>query len=71
VTVCNIQTDDSGTARERARITGAEGAIAVPILAGDDVVGTLGVGKPTEHRYTDEEQAVLAACTRAISAALG
>jgi L-methionine (R)-S-oxide reductase len=70
VMVCNIQTDDSGTTRAGARVTGAEGAIAVPILVGDELVGTLGVGKPTEHSYSDEEQAVLAACTRAISSAL-
>jgi L-methionine (R)-S-oxide reductase len=70
VTICNLQTDTSGAVRPDARLTGAEGAIAVPILAGDEVVGTLGVGKPVEHAYTDEEQAVLAECTRAISAAL-
>ena len=60
VTLCNLQTDDSGTAKPDAKQTGVAGAIAVPVFGPDGaLVGTLGVGKPHEHTYTDHEQRVL------------
>jgi signal transduction protein with GAF and PtsI domain len=63
VTLCNLQTDDSGKARPNARQTGVAGAIAVPVFAPDGALaGVLGVGKIEEHTYTPEEHAVLAAC---------
>jgi L-methionine (R)-S-oxide reductase len=60
ITLCNLQTDASGSARPDAKQTGVAGAISVPILAADGaLLGTLGIGKPQEHTYTEEEQRVL------------
>lgn len=71
ITLCNLQTDTSGAARPNAKQTGVAGAIAVPVFdAKGDLVGTLGVGKPGEHTYTDEENRVLAACAKVIGRAL-
>ena len=68
VTVCNLQTDDSGVARPSARETGVAGAIVVPILApGGGLLGTLGIGKPNEHDYTVEETQTLESCARAFA----
>jgi signal transduction protein with GAF and PtsI domain len=71
VTLCNLQTDDSGKARPNAKQTGVAGAIAVPVFAPDAKLnGILGVGKIEEHTYTDEEHRVLAACAKQIGRAL-
>lgn len=59
VQVCNLQTDDSGAARPGAKETGMEGCIAVPILAGDQLMGVLGVAKPTAYEFNDKELAQL------------
>ena len=59
VQVCNLQTDESGAARPGAKETGMEGCIAVPILAGDQLVGVLGVAKPTAYEYSETEIALL------------
>jgi GAF domain-containing protein len=69
VTVCNLQCDASGVARPGAKETGVAGAIVVPIIAGasKDLVGTLGVGKPAEHTYTESELETLGACARVLS----
>ena len=69
VTVCNLQTDDSGVAKSSAKETRVAGAIVIPIFdkEGEEAIGTLGVGKPHEHDYTQEEQAVLADCAKKIS----
>ena len=73
VTVCNLQTDDSGVARPAARETGIAGAIVVPIFdAGDDsLLGTLGVGMAGEHEYTENECGTLMACARSFARAVG
>ncbi|MBK8174953.1 MAG: GAF domain-containing protein [Rhodospirillales bacterium] len=69
VTVCNLQTDDSGVVRPGARQTGVAGAIVVPVLdaGGARLVGTLGIGKPGEHTYSDDERKVLARCAAALA----
>ena len=59
VTVCNLQTDTSGDVRPGAKLTGMEGAIASPMLAGDKVVGVLGVANRGARTFTDEEEAGL------------
>ncbi|HEX4355520.1 MAG TPA: GAF domain-containing protein [Polyangiales bacterium] len=60
ITLCNLQTDASGTSKPDAKQTGVAGAISVPVLAPDGaLVGTLGIGKPHEHTYSDEEQSIL------------
>lgn len=72
ITVCNLQTDDSGTAKPGAKETQVAGAIVMPIFdkEGREVIGTLGVGKPQEHDYTEEEQKILAACAGMIATVL-
>ncbi|MCC6588358.1 MAG: GAF domain-containing protein [Bryobacterales bacterium] len=60
VTVCNIQTDTSGDVRPGAKLTGMEGAIALPML--DDtgkVGGVLGVANRAERTFTTEEEHAL------------
>ncbi|MFN7919256.1 MAG: GAF domain-containing protein [Bryobacteraceae bacterium] len=59
VTICNIQTDTSGDVRPGARATGMEGAIALPMFAGDRVAGVLGVANRSERTFTDVEQQLL------------
>ena len=59
VQVCNLQTDDSGAARPAAKETGMEGCIAVPILAGDQLIGVLGIAKPTAYQFGETEIALL------------
>ena len=59
VQVCNLQTDASGAARPAAKETGMEGCIALPILVGDQVLGVLGVAKPTAYEYSETEITLL------------
>src|SRR5713101_5561672 len=55
VQICNLQTDTSGVAKPGAKETGMEGSIALPILADDQVVGVLGVAKPTVYEFKESE----------------
>jgi len=55
VSICNIQTDSSGDVRPGARATGMEGAIAVPIFHGDQLVGVLGIANRDARTFTEEE----------------
>lgn len=59
VDVCNLQTDTSGVARPNARQTGMQGSIATPMLVSGELRGTLGVGMPTHHEFSDEERTEL------------
>ncbi len=59
VQVCNLQTDASGAAQPGAKETGTEGCIAVPILAGDQVLGVLGIAKPTAYEFNEREITLL------------
>jgi putative methionine-R-sulfoxide reductase with GAF domain len=69
VTVCNLQTDDSGQARPAARATGMEGAITAPCLAHDGrVVGVIGVANTQARTFTDAEQASLLEHGRSLAA---
>ena len=54
VTVCNLQTDESGVARPAARDTRVAGALVVPIDDGE-LIGTLGIGMSEDHDYTETE----------------
>jgi len=62
VELCNLQQDLGGVAKEDARKTGVSGSIAVPIFlpGGDQVIGTLGIGKLVPHDFTPHEKAGLA-----------
>lgn len=70
VTMCNLQTDDSGVARPSARKTGVGGTLCVPLLQGERVVGTLGVGTLREHEYTARETQALLSVGRVLAAVL-
>lgn len=57
VQVCNLQTDDSGVAESRARETGVEGSIAVPIFGSDGALqGVVGIAKPEPYEFTSDER---------------
>ena len=70
VTMCNLQTDDSGVANPAARDTRVEGAVVVPLVAEDRVVATLGIGKGEEYDYSQEEIDTLQRCATALIGAL-
>jgi L-methionine (R)-S-oxide reductase len=70
VTTCNLQRDDAGgVIRPGARATGAGGAVAVPILHDEAVLGVLGVATGDERDFTAEEIAALLALGRELAAA--
>jgi L-methionine (R)-S-oxide reductase len=68
ISVCNLQTDMSGAARPGAKTTGMEGALVVPLLAGDEAVGALGIANRAPRAFTPEETALLTGVGRAIAA---
>ena len=67
VDACNIQTDSSGDVRPGARATSLQGAIVVPMLLGDEVVGTFGVGCRAERAFTPEETSWLLEFARTLA----
>ena len=71
VSICNIQTDQTGDVRPGARATGLEGAIALPMLRGasgdGEVAGVLGVANREPRTFTAEETAQLLAIGRTLA----
>ena len=68
VSICNIQTDQSGDVRPGARTTGLEGAIALPMMAaGGSVAGVLGVANREARTFTQEESGQLLAVGRTLA----
>ncbi len=59
VELCNLQQDLGGVAREDARKTNVSGSIAIPLLKGDDLKGTLGIGKFEPYDFTEAEEKAL------------
>ena len=59
ITICNLQTDASGQARPGAKATGMEGSIAVPMLAGGELRGVLGIAKAAAYDWSDGETRLL------------
>lgn len=55
VQVCNLQKDTSGVAKPAAKETKMEGSVAVPIIVGDALRGTLGIAKSMEYEFTATE----------------
>lgn len=55
VQLCNLQTDSSGVAAEGAKKTQVSGSLAVPVLEGEDLIGTLGVGMVSPHEFSETE----------------
>jgi transcriptional regulator with GAF, ATPase, and Fis domain len=70
VQVCNLQTDNTGVAKPAAKETQMAGSIAVPMLVGDTLIGTLGIAKPTEYEFSKDEIALLAQAGTAIGESL-
>ncbi len=71
VTVCNLQTDDSGVVRPGARTTEVAGALVVPVMEGDTVRATLGIGKADAHDYQNDEIDLLVRCGSILLKLLG
>jgi L-methionine (R)-S-oxide reductase len=56
VTTCNLQEDDAGgVIRQGARATGAQGALAVPMISDDQAIGALGVATQEPRDFTRAE----------------
>lgn len=56
VSVCNLQTDESGKFPSGAKATGVNGAIVVPIRdAAGQMQGTLGIGVHRDYEYSEAE----------------
>ena len=70
VTMCNLQTDDSGVARPAARDTKVEGAVVVPLLIDGEVAATIGIGKNGEYDYSEGEVDALGQCAAALMSSL-
>lgn len=70
IELCNLQTDTSGVAKPDAKKTQVQGSLAVPVLDGDKLCGTLGIGKLEAYNFTDEEKARLTSIARDIAARL-
>lgn len=56
VEICNLQTDTSGVAKPGAKQTQVQGSLAVPVLDGGRLCGTLGIGKMVPYDFTEEEK---------------
>ena len=67
VDLCNLQTDDSGTARPKARETGVKGSICVPMMAGGRAMGALGIGTLEEREFREDEIELLMAVGRVLA----
>ena len=67
VDLCNLQTDDSGTARPKARDTGVKGSICVPMMDDDRAVGALGIGTAEEREFRVDEVELLMSVGRLLA----
>ncbi len=56
VEMCNLQTDTSGVAKPGAKQTQVQGSLAVPVLDGEHLCGTLGIGKMVPYDFSEEEK---------------
>ncbi len=70
VEICNLQTDTSGVAKPDAKKTQVQGSLAVPVLDGERLCGTIGIGKMEEYNFSDEEKAKLMSIGNQIAARL-
>jgi GAF domain-containing protein len=67
VSLCNLQTDESGQARPGAKATGMEGSLAVPMLSRGELRGVLGIAKAQAHEWSDAEKNELMAIAAALA----
>jgi len=70
VSVCDLQTNNSGLVRPRAKETKVAGAVVVPLLTQGKVKGTLGIGKSDDHEFSDDEIRILERCGTVLLEAL-
>lgn len=70
VELCNLQTDTSGVAKDGAKQTQVQGSLAVPVLDGDRLCGTLGIGKREPYDFTEAEKQRLLAAAGEVAARL-
>jgi GAF domain-containing protein len=68
VSHCNLQT--SGSVPAGAKTTGAQGALCVPIFAGDRIVGTVGIGCRGERVFSPAETEDLLTAGQAMAPAV-
>jgi len=68
VTVCNLQTDSSGSARPGAKASGMDSALVVPILKNAAAIGAIGIANRAARAFTIEDTALLTDIGRAIGA---
>jgi len=59
VEMCNLQTDTSGVAKPGAKQTQVQGSLAVPVMLGETLCGTLGIGKMVPYDFSEEEKSKL------------
>jgi len=70
VELCNLQTDTSGVAKPGARQTNVQGSLAVPMMDGSRLCGTLGIGKMTPYEFSPDEKERLLNIARQAAARL-
>lgn len=70
VEMCNLQTDTSGVAKPGAKQTQVQGTLAVPVMDGARLCGTLGIGKLVPYDFTAEEKAMLLSIASGVAARL-
>lgn len=59
VQLCNLQQDLEGVAKPDARKTKVSGSLAIPLLDGEVLKGTIGIGKFEPYEFGEEETARL------------
>jgi len=70
VELCNLQTDTSGVAKPGAKQTQVQGSLAVPVMDGDRLCGTLGIGKLVPYEFNAAEKAQLMAIASGVASSL-
>ncbi len=70
VELCNLQTDTSGVAKPGARQTNVQGSLAVPMMDGSRLCGTLGIGKMIPYEFSPDEKERLLSIARQAAARL-
>ena len=70
ITICNLQTDNSGQAKPGAKATGMEGSVAVPMLLDGKLQGVLGIAKANAYDWPAAETDLLTRVGGALAARL-
>jgi L-methionine (R)-S-oxide reductase len=70
VELCNLQTDTSGVAKPDAKQTQVQGSLAVPVMDGDRLCGTLGIGKIVPYEFSEAEKTKLMGIAADVAARL-